>query len=100
MKKLKIVEYTEDRNITEAGYGDMKPDPTSHRIHAILDLDGANFTVHSLGEKNSEALSNFLRENTIFSTLDVLNDNKDRVKEDATLLKDICYGLSKDAGWH
>lgn len=34
------------------------------------------------------------------TTIDKLEENKDKLKEAVTLLRDVCFGLALDAGWH
>lgn len=34
------------------------------------------------------------------TSIDKLNENKNNVAEGANLLKDICFGLASEAGWH
>ncbi len=34
------------------------------------------------------------------ATIDILQDKKEQVQTGANLLRDLCYGLSSDAGWH
>ncbi len=34
------------------------------------------------------------------STLEILNKKKSSIKNNANILKDVCFGLSTEAGWH
>lgn len=103
MKKLKIIESNEKRDInpiTDAGGTVVELDTSNHRVDATLECNGGHFKVHADTPAGVEALCQFIKDNCIHSTIDLLHDNKTRIQDDCTLLKDICYGLAYDAGWH